>query len=268
MVTVSEAEIKCDVSGPVVPERLSAEGLDLGILENVSPSELLLSCEHLLDCEDCEKRRGAFCALYNLQVRVIGFRKMKKRLVEKPVIPVEQELKPCCEEKKLKRHDSDIVCISCGLVDRLAVAVPQEDTENSGSGGSKFYRAPNNSVVMDNNMGTAPGPERKKQAMSALNSAGQTAKEGLDFHIATLDLLTVMKMSGDPTDHKVSNIVSQMIKQIEKKRRRVIPKERVSFLAQACKIGVKEGEKYSRLSGRQMRFAIEEVFKSEKLWPP
>lgn len=80
-----------------------------------------------------------------------------------------------------------------------------------------FGRAPDEAVVMDNNLGTAPGPERTKQVMSALNQDPRTYN-GLRFEEAKIRLLSEWSMSGDPTDRTVSVILKCLIKRVEAKR--------------------------------------------------
>ena len=72
-------------------------------------------------------------------------------------------------------------------------------------------------IVMDNNRGTPPGPERTKQVMSALNQDPRTYN-GLRFQEAKVRLLNEWSMSGDPTDRLVSVILKHTIKCIEAKR--------------------------------------------------
>jgi hypothetical protein len=101
-----------------------------------------------------------------------------------------------------------------------------------------------------------------------VNSAAESKKEGADPHVARLDVLTMMKMSGDSTDRAVSEIVSKMITVVQKERELVIPKERVNFIVRIIRTGIKDAEKEGRLTRREMRTAAERVFIREKLWPP
>jgi hypothetical protein len=165
------------------------------------------------------------------------------------------------------------VCIVCGLASEIQRFSSQADA------GSRFGRGPDAALVMDNNLGTAPGPERKRQVMTALNRNGvrnrsfvgdgevsSDKKQGLEFHLASIDLLTLWKMSGDPTDHAVSEILTATIRFIESKTGRKIKQEKVEAIARSCKTGIKAAEKIKRLTPKEMREAVEQQFRKEGLW--
>jgi hypothetical protein len=186
---------------------------------------------------------------------------------------------PCCDKPKPEKRDSELVCVNCGTVKHRLVALPrEEDVDELSGGGFKFGRPPSAALVMDNNSGTSPGPERRRQVLSALNQGkrkirghrngalvpGESGvREGLDFHLGQLDLLTIWKMSGDPTDHAVSEILTARIRKIEKSSGRKIRQERVEAIAQACKAGIKNAEKQRRIPRREMSMMVEQVFAKE-----
>lgn len=189
-------------------------------------------------------------------------------------------------ERRDDNGSSEVVCLKCGTVVRRVTALPKDESEVGGPVAMKFGRSANAALVMDNNNGTAPGPERRRQIYSALNAArskqqkkrklnGETSeaaegdgKQGLEFHMGSLDLLTLWNMSGDPTDHKVSELLTLTIRQVEKKRGIKIRQERVDFIARSCKAGVKEAEKVKRLTPSLMKGMIERQFMREGYWPP
>jgi hypothetical protein len=124
-------------------------------------------------------------------------------------------------------------------------------------------RAPNSALVMDNNLGTAPGPERNHQVLSAYGPAG------LDFHMAKLDLLKLWRLSGDKTEQTVAEIISkEVIPLIESKRRCKLSTERLTVIAQSCRLGIRNAERTRRLTRSEMVAAIQRQFQREKLLPP
>lgn len=156
----------------------------------------------------------------------------------------------------------ELVCPTCGYTEPLAPSVVE-------LGGSEFDgHSPDEAVVMGNNLGASPGPERTKQVLSALNQDKKTGPKGLDFHVAKLDVLTLWSMSSNRTDRAVSEILKETIKKIESKRNFRISPARVDAIARVCKNGVTKAELKRRLARWEMEGAIQAVFTKEGLWPP
>lgn len=156
----------------------------------------------------------------------------------------------------------ELVCGRCGYTEPLEPSLVQ-------LGGSQFDgHGPDEAVVMDNNLGSAAGPERTKQVMSALNQDKKTGPQGLDFHVAKLDVLTLWSMSSNRTDRIVSEILKETIKKIENKRNFRINPARIDAIARACKNGISKAELKRRLARWEMQGAIQAIFTKEGLWPP
>jgi hypothetical protein len=155
----------------------------------------------------------------------------------------------------------ELVCISCGTTEPtspILEAVATDGSEFDGHG-------PDEAIIFDSNVGTAPGPERNRQVMTALNQDRRGHKEGLEFHVAKLDLLVLWGMSSDPTDRVVSEILTKTIKQVEKDRGVKISPARVDAIGRICKAGVRRGERVKRLTRREIQFAIRSIFELEGL---
>ena len=159
-----------------------------------------------------------------------------------------------CKHPNTERRDGELCCTSCGMVlsRNAAVLVTAE----------MFGRGPDEAVVMDNNLGTSPGPERKRQIMSALN---QNPREYnvLRFEQAKVNLLNAWSMSGDPTDRTVSVLLKRTIKTIEAKRGIKIPPSRVDAIARICKLGVKRAERRKRLAKWEIQGIVQRIFEKE-----
>jgi hypothetical protein len=144
----------------------------------------------------------------------------------------------------------------------------------------RFGRAPTAASVMDNNMGTSPGPERKKAVMSALNQ-GLTKEEkkarregrqvvrqsgapqGLQFMQAKSDLLSFWKMSGDPVDRVISEVVTKQVRLVEERLHVKIQQERLEAIARACKVGIKAAEKKRRMNQAEIKLCVAAGFDKE-----
>ena len=131
------------------------------------------------------------------------------------------------ERRETDPETKEIYCRSCG--EKLQSSLVQ-------LGGSEYGRSPNLGIVMSNNLGTSPGPERKKQVFSALNQSGE--KQGLEFHLASLDVLTILSM-GSETERKVSRILRDTVRAVEQKRGFKLDPQRIDAIARICKLGIK-----------------------------
>jgi hypothetical protein len=158
--------------------------------------------------------------------------------------------------------DLETACSECGLTKEIEPTLVQ-------LGGSEFDgHGPDEAIVMDNNLGTSPGPQRTKQVMSALNQNKTTQPTGLEFHLAKLDLLRLWAMSSNPTDRAVSQILKTTVKAVERKRGIRLHPARVDALARVCKVGIRKAELKKRLALWELEGAIQGIFKKEGLWPP
>ncbi len=147
-------------------------------------------------------------------------------------------------------------CTKCGLQLSTTASSTFETAE-------RFVgRAPDEAVVMENNVGTVPGPERAKQVMSALNQDPRTYN-GLRFEEAKVRLLNEWMMSGDPTDRLVSVILKHTIKGIEAKRCINIPPGSIDAIARLCKAGVKRAEHRKRLAKWEIEAIVHRIFEKE-----
>jgi len=155
----------------------------------------------------------------------------------------------------------ELGCPLCGHTESLGPQLVQVGVEFDG-------HASVEAVIMDDNKGTSPGPERAREVMSALNQDKKTGPKGLDFHVAKLDVLTLWSMSSNRTDRAVSEILKATIKKIESKRNFKINPARVDAIARVCKNGVSKAELKRRLARWEMEGAIQSVFTKEGLWPP
>ena len=141
--------------------------------------------------------------------------------------------------------------------------MPKDESDDP----SKLGRAPDAALVMDNNLGTAPGPERKRQVLSALNQ-NKRGQDRLNFHLASIDLLTLWKMGGDKQEQQAAVVIGSRIRMVESKRHTKIPRERVDFIARTCKVGIKNAEKVQHLTKQKMTALVEQQLANERLWPP
>ena len=164
------------------------------------------------------------------------------------------------ERRETDPETKEIYCRNCG--EKLQSSLVQ-------LGGPEFDgHAPDESIVMDNNLGSPCGPERTKQVLSALNQDKKTAPTGVNFHISKLNLLQLWAMSSSPTDRMASEILSITVREIEKKRGFKLDPARVDSIARACKNGIGKAELKRRLARWEMEGAIQGVFAKEGLWPP
>ena len=192
---------------------------------------------------------------------------IEPRPVHTVVVPRSGEVCPECGSKmrsEPRRFTSDLEtgCGKCGLIKKAEQTLAQ-------LGGSEYDgRGPDVAVVMDNNVGCSPGPQRTGQVMSALNQDKTTPLTGLDFHLAKLDLLTLWAMSSNPTDRTVSQILKTTVQAVERKRGVKLYPARVDALARICKAGIKKAELVKRLSRKELQGSIHGIFQKEGLWPP
>jgi hypothetical protein len=177
----------------------------------------------------------------------------------------------------LDADNFEIVCTSCGLTvpsESLfhtafdtAIEILDQVPERT-IGPEKYGRGREDSLVFGKNLGTQKNVQRAKQLGYVVRTA-TGIKSGLGFVKPYYELKNQVGVNEDNKSIKSAlEMGSRKIRKVESIRHIDIPEPYSQRIGNLVRKGIRKAERYGKTSTRERKMIVEQILRTENLWPP